>query len=216
MGILLRGHETFPWVIGNVGIFTIAIFISYCVAARIIYKHEKNALKKSLKGDKKETKYDAITLKKACFYFVASAAVIIVTGVWLAYIGEELSVIFSLNESFVGSLFLGFVTTLPEITVSVAALLMGFREIAIANMLGSNLFNMTIIFVDDILYKKAPILKAVSPGHVTSAVVVMAMTAVVILAMVTGKGKKILRISWYVPVLFIIFLLGAYLNFIAR
>ena len=132
---------------------------------------------------------------------------------WLAYIGKELSQILRLNQSFVGNLFIGFVTTLPEITVSIAALLIGAKEIAVANMLGSNLFNMTIIFADDILYRKAPILGAVSGGHVRSTCVVMAMTAIVILAMATKPKKKFLNVSWYVPIIFLIFLFGAYVNF---
>ncbi|MGB2706051.1 MAG: hypothetical protein WBC74_04275, partial [Candidatus Omnitrophota bacterium] len=158
-------------------------------------------------------KYESIPLKRAYVRYAMAAAVIVGSGIWLAYIGKELSEIMGLNQSFVGSLFIGLATTLPEITVSVTALLIGAREIAVANMLGSNLFNMVIIFTNDILYRKAPILEAASPDHAWQAFSVMAMTAAVILAMATKQKKKFLNISWYVPVLFIIFLVGAYFNF---
>ena len=165
-------------------------------------------------SERKSDRYGNVGLRKAWFFFGAGAVVIIACGIWLAYIGKELSELLDLGESFIGSLFLGFATTLPEISVSVAALLIGAKEIAVANMLGSNLFNMTIIFIDDIIYRKAALLQVVSRGHIWSAAVVMAMTAVVIIAMVTGTKRKFLFVSWYAPVLFIIFLLGAYLNFL--
>ena len=193
----------------NVGIFSIAIFISYVVIMKVIYGFQKKDTKKT----DIDKLYDDISTKKAFLSYAVAAAVIVISGIWLAYIGKDLAEALNLNRSFTGSLFLGMVTTLPEITVSIAALLMGAKEIAIANMLGSNLFNMIIIFIDDILYRKAPILDVVSKNNILTASVVAIMTAVVIIAMVTKGRKKILGISWYVPVLCIIFVLGAYFNF---
>ena len=189
------------------GGFSVVIFVSYFVLAWIIYKNEPKSVKQP---------DSAGTAGKAIFYFIIAAFVIAATGIWLAYIGKELSTVFHLGESFVGSLFLGLTTTLPEITVSVAALLMGAKEIAIANMIGSNLFNMTIIFVDDMLYAKAPILEAVSGAHVWQGCIVMAMTAIVIIAMVTKVKRKFFNVSWYTPALVIIFLLGTYISFQMR
>ncbi len=225
IAIILLGSGISTWSIGNIGIFSIAIFVSYCIATRVMYKFEKSKTH-SLPGrqaglpagsestsTRKYSRYDTISLKKVYTYFAIAAAAIVASGIWLAYIGRELSEVLRLSQSFTGNLFIGFVTTLPEITVSIAALFIGAKEIAVANMLGSNLFNMTIIFADDILYRKAPILQAISPRHVWSACVVVAMTAVIILAMVTGPRRKFFNISWYVPALFILFLLGAYMNF---
>lgn len=228
VAIILSGNGISIWNVGNIGIFSAAIFISYCIATRVIYKFEKQKIKnkgqqpkgvpseareaKSREGQR--TEYSRISLKKSYAYYAIAAAVIVASGVWLAYIGKELCSVFDLSESFTGNLLIGFVTTLPEITVSIAALFIGAKEIAVANMLGSNLFNMTIIFADDILYKKAPILQVVSQGHVRSACVVMAMTILVILAIQARSRRKFFNISWYVPGLFILFLLGAYINFI--
>ncbi|MBN1354279.1 MAG: sodium:calcium antiporter [Candidatus Omnitrophica bacterium] len=212
-GIALSVKGIHLFSVGNVGIFSIAIVISYFVLTKIIYNYEKKNQKPEHAEQEEEPKYGAISLKRAYIGYAVAAAALVASGVWLAYIGNEISDIMRLDKSFIGTLFVGFVTTIPEITVSVAALLMGAREIAIANMLGSNLFNMTIIFVDDVLYRKAPVLQAVSPNHVFTSFVVMAMTAVVILAIATRYGKKIFNISWYVPLILFLFLLGAYVNF---
>ena len=145
-----------------------------------------------------------------------AAALIIVSGIWLAYIGKEMANTLNLNESFVGSLFLGLATTLPEITVSIAAIMMGAREIAVANMLGSNLFNTAILFIDDTVYRSGPILENVNPVNIYQAQTVMAMTVVIILAIAIKSKKRFFKVSWYIPILFIIFLTGAFFNFYMR
>jgi cation:H+ antiporter len=211
IAISLYGGGIQAFSIANIGIFSIGIFVSYLVLARVIYRFEKKAKNRSSTAP-----VERGSLKEAWIQFGLAAAVIVVSGIWLAYIGKEISGILRLDQSFVGSLFLGLVTTLPEITVSIAALMIGAKEIAVANMLGSNLFNMTIIFADDIFYRKAPILEAVSTKHLWQASVVMAMTAVIILAMVIKGKRKFFNISWYAPVLFVIFLLGAYVSFQMR
>ncbi len=213
-GIILRNAGFHPFGVANIGIFSIAIFVSYCVITKVIYNFEKKRTKKESVA--KEPKYKGVLLKTAYVRYGVAALAIMASGIWLAYIGKELSVILHLEQSFVGSLLLGFATTLPEITVSIAALAIGAREIAIANMLGSNLFNTTIIFVNDVLYRKGPILEAVSADQILQASVVMAMTAVVIVAMIMKPRRKFLNVSWYVPVLFVIFLAGAYLNWRCR
>lgn len=211
-GIWLAKSGISAWSAWGIGIFSFAILISYCVLTRVLYAFEKKKSPRNAPatGDKK---YNDISLRKAYIYYAMAAAVIMASGVWLAFIGKDLSQAMRLEESFVGSLFMGFVTTLPEITVSLAALFIGAKEIAVANMFGSNLFNMAIIFVNDALYRKGPILRSVSFDQINQALVVMAMSAVIIIALVTRSRKKVMGVSWYVPALIAIFILGAYLNF---
>ena len=211
IGIVVSDAGFHAWSVANVGIFSFAIFVSYLIAAKIIYNLEKKKTreeKEVFSGD-----YGDIRLGRAVFHYAIAAGIIVLSGIWLAYIGKELASLLSLGESFIGMLFIGFATTLPEITVSVSALFIGAKDIAIANMFGSNLFNIALIFLDDTLYGKAPILQSVSQNNIFPAITVMAMTAVIIAAMALRSGRRILGISWYVPVMIAIFMAGAYVNF---
>ncbi len=209
MAIFLSENGVSIWNVGNVSLLTIAIFIFYCVSTRVIYIFEKR------KSSPKDVT-DPEGLKRAWISFFMAAALIIVSGIWLAYIGKEMANTLNLNESFVGSLFLGLATTLPEITVSIAAIMIGAREIAVANMLGSNLFNTAILFIDDTVYRSGPILENVNPVNIYQAQTVMAMTVVIILAIAVKSKKRFFKVSWYIPILFIIFLMGAFFNFYMR
>lgn len=207
----------------HVSIYSILILVLYLVSTRIIFKFEtghqeiQKKLQRETKKEAETFKYDHIPLKKAYLFYGLSAVVIIGAGIWLAYIGEELAGLLGLGQNFVGSLFIGFTTTLPEITVSVIALRLGAKELAIANMLGSNLFNIAIIFINDLLYKKAPIFNVVSRNHIFTAFIAVVLTLVVIAGLVTKpKRKTRLGLSSYALVLIVVFIIGAYINFVLQ
>ena len=50
------------------------------------------------------------------------------------------------------------VTSAPDVVVTVSALRLNALDMAIANVLGSNLFNIIYLAVDDIFYKQGSIL----------------------------------------------------------
>jgi cation:H+ antiporter len=202
----------------NISLYSILILIAYMVSVRIIFRFERNQqqiMKELKKEEEILLKYNDISLKKACILYGLFAIMIAGAGIWLAYIGEELAQILSLGQNFVGSLFLGFATTLPEITVSIAALRIGAKELAVANMLGSNLFNTSIIFINDALYRKAPIFNFLSQQHIFTGFIVVLMTVIACTGLILKPKKKTkLGLSNYAIALIAVFILGTYLNFI--
>ena len=134
-------------------------------------------------------------------------------GRTLAAIGEEIALVTGWGQSFVGSLLLAFVTTLPEITVSFAAMRIGATDLAVANMIGSNLFNLTIMPITDIIYVKGPILAGVSGSHLITAVAVVVMTSLFITGLRLKPGR-FFRLSWWNCALIVLFLASAYFSFI--
>ena len=111
-------------------------------------------------------------------------------------VGAELADHTGLGEAFVGSLFIGVSTSLPEIVVSFAAVRIGAADLAYGNLLGSNLFNLAILGIDDILYPGGPILDVASPAHGIAALIAIAMTSVVIVALVVRSGRRYATMPW--------------------
>ncbi len=194
--------------IGWIGWYSPVIVLLYLVFGRILFQTERG-----LSMDREaELMYAGESSRRVYPRFAVAAAFIIGAGIWLAFIGDEIASTYGWGESFVGSLFLGFTTTLPEITVSFAAFRIGAIDLGVSNLIGSNLFNMTIIAIDDLLYVKGPILAAVSEGNIVTASAVIAMT----LVFIAGFGirqRKVFRLSWWNYLLVLLFLLGAYFNY---
>ena len=207
-GFILISHRFHIMDIGWIGWYTPFIILLYFVFARTLYRYEQRhpSLKKT------EFEYADKSLRHTYLYFSISAVFIIGAGIWLAFIGNEISLVYGWEQSFVGSLFLAFTTTLPEITVSFAAMRIGANDLAVANLIGSNLFNLTIIPLDDLLYTRGPILAAVSEANLVTAGTVVLMTIVFIIGL-GQRHQRFFRFSWWNVTLILLFIIGAYYTF---
>jgi cation:H+ antiporter len=208
-GILISIHAS-PLGLGWIGWYSLLIILVYLLAVRQIFHYEK-----SHPGPPDMTPEDTSqSLRRIGIYFGIAALCIVGAGIWLATIGDEIAEATGWGQSFVGTLFLAFTTTLPEITVSFTAVRIGASDMAVANMIGSNLFNMAIIPVTDLIYTKNPILSAVSEGNLVTAAAVIAMTLLFIVGLHFHPARWF-RFSWWNISLIVIFIISAYFSFIA-
>lgn len=187
LGIALSGDGKFGAAILNVSVFSILIFVLYIFFIRIIYKERKAESFDHVKAG-------AVNLKKEIFLFVVSSIIIIGVGIYLPVVGEELAQVMGWNDSFVGIIFLAFVTSFPELVVSFSTARMGAFDMLLGNITGSNLFNVAIIFFIDIFYLKHQLLGAVRPINVTVGIIAMLMNFILFFAVVRRSKQKILKI----------------------
>jgi cation:H+ antiporter len=149
------------------------------------------------------------------FKFSLAAVAVIGAGIWISFIGDEIALATGWGASFVGSLFLAISTSAPELVVTFAALRLGAVDMAVADILGSNMFNMAIIFLADVFFTDQAILSASSNVHTITAAAGILMSLLVIIALRFRQKKKLGRLfSWYSLPLIILYLLGFYLLFI--
>lgn len=211
---ILISTPDFDLHIGWIGIYTPILILLFLVIMRAIFLREREHHNDSQYAEDVE-KYEHISLRSTYLSFALSAAFVIGAGIWLAFVGEDIADNTGWEESFVGSIFIAFTTSLPEIVVCFAALRLGALDMCFGNIIGSNLFNVIIIGIDDLFYSQGPILAAVSNSHAFTGLIVLLMTGVIIAGLVfRAQRKTVLRVSWYVPILVILYILGAYASFI--
>jgi cation:H+ antiporter len=114
----------------------------------------------------------------------------------LPKIGSGLAEITGLGQTFVGNIFIAFTTTLPEAVVSLYAIRIGSRNLAIGNILGSNIFNVFIVAIDDIFFIKGPLLSFANPNHIVPALSAISMTTIAIIGLTYHTGKKTFFLAW--------------------
>lgn len=119
----------------------------------------------------------------ASFYstLLALCGLIIGGGVLLSILGARMSLPpaqggFGLEASLIGTLFLAISTSLPELVISFASIRLGFLEMAVGNVLGSNMFNLLIIFIADTALRGHSMLRQASAKHWTSVVLIFVLT----------------------------------------
>jgi cation:H+ antiporter len=196
MGVLIGPQMNGTGVLG-ISILSIALIVLYVVGGRMIAGLEKERMGEVLEKGAQEGNYARISARKTYAVFILSALAVIALGIWLASIGERLSTTTGLSRSFVGNLFLAVSTSLPEIAASLAAIRLGAIDMAIGNVLGSNLFNIALFFVYDIVDGRGNFWAALTNANAFAAVMTMMMTGVVIISlMYRASPKTPYRFSW--------------------
>lgn len=91
---------------------------------------------------------------KTVLLFAVMSGVIIIAGTMLAKLGDQIAEQTGLEQSFVGCLFLALATSLPELTVSLAAVRIGAYDLMLGNLIGSNMFNVFVCSISDLAYSR--------------------------------------------------------------
>lgn len=204
---LLLGREQPNLKIFHVGLYTPIIVALYLVAMRAAYVYERRkALPPPIGDDSPQ-----ISLAMAVRRYLAAAIVVVGAGTWLPFIGAEIADVMGWKTTFVGTLIIAGATSLPELVVTVSALRLGALDLAIASLLGSNLFDMVVLAVDDLVYVRGPLLSVVSPTHAVTAFAAVIMSGIVIVALLY---KPVTRfhgtIGWVSLSLLVVYLLSSY------
>ena len=127
--------------------------------------------------------------------FAAATLLILVAAPLVAFSGREIAVQAGISETTVGAALLAFVTSLPELVASLAAVRIGAHDLAVGNLFGSNAANMSVLVLVDLAYLDGPLLAAVSPAQVVAALGAVLLMALAIAALVTGSESRIGRLE---------------------
>ncbi|GJM20443.1 MAG: cation transporter [Planctomycetota bacterium] len=91
----------------------------------------------------------------AAWRCLVAGGVILGAGIWLSHLGDAVAEAYQLDEGLIGTLFLGGVSSLPELVTGLAAVRLGLISLAVGSILGSNVFNLGILGVCELLYVNA-------------------------------------------------------------
>lgn len=93
-----------------------------------------------------------LTVKQIVIRFVAVSIGIVALSIIITYVTDSIATRLNLGAGLAGALFLGVATSLPELASTIALFRIRNYNIAIGNIVGSNLFNFIILSISDILY----------------------------------------------------------------
>lgn len=214
--ISILANASIP-AIWHIGIYTPAIILIYLIGIRSLFLFEKRKIKEFVEEMAEALQYKHISTKEAVTKYVFNALIIIGAAAWLPFIGDSLAQETGLGGSFVGSVFIAITTSLPELVVSISALRIGATDMAIANLFGSNIFNIFILAIDDLFYTKGPLLSHVSTNHAVTGFVAVVMTGIAIVSLEYRLEKKaFLRLGWDAIAMLLAYIINVYLLYTLR
>lgn len=116
-------------------------------------------------------------------------------GIALPAVGEALATTMGWDRTFVGTTLVALATSVPEIVICVEAVRLAAVDMAIGNLLGSNLFDLLILAIDDLAYGEGPLMAAASGDHLFTVITAMTMTGVVVASLTYRPRKRVLRLA---------------------
>ncbi len=189
-GVAILTAEKTP-VFFWVSAFTPVIFVVYLATIYAIYRFGRSG---KVMPERETTAISGgkpPSLRRSLIVYGLNALVVLVAALFLPYFGEELAAWYGISDTFFGTLFLAAATSLPELVVSIAAVRLMAYDMVVGNLLGSNIFNILILGIDDLFYTGGSLYAAISKAHMESVMATVVMTAVVGLGIMIRPQRKV-------------------------
>lgn len=133
--------------------------------------------------------------RRLAFHTAAAVLTIVAGGSTLALTGDALAEATGLGSSIVGFTLVGFSTSLPELSTVLAAIRMGRYQLAIGDIFGTNLFNVQILFLADMLYREGALLNAAGTFEIGACFLAALLTGVFMVGWLERRNRTIGKIG---------------------
>ena len=142
----------------EVGLSSVVLIVVFIIGMWVVYKTRPQ--------DGNE--YDSeplMGLGRAWALFGLVAAGVLVSGFFLAWSADQIAEITGIASSTLGILLMAVVTSMPEISSTIAAARMGAADLGVAGLYGSCAFNISILFFSDIFFRDGIVVNHMQSGH---------------------------------------------------
>ncbi|MEG0290039.1 MAG: sodium:calcium antiporter [Erysipelotrichaceae bacterium] len=175
----------------HVNLMTILILIVYGINVKMM-KNDDSA------ANEEESDLN-LSVPQIAFRFLLFSLLLVGVSILLTQVTSKIAADLGLGATVAGAVFLGIATSLPELSASISLVKMGNFNASFGNVVGSNLFNFTILCFADFLYTKGGIY--LQDGQVFNLIIFGAISSVLMLLVLYKKENKGLVLSASVLIL---------------
>jgi cation:H+ antiporter len=127
--------------------------------------------------------------------FVVCAALIVVAAMQLAKYGDVIAERTGMGGMFIGVLLLAGATSLPELLTTISSVIQGVPNLAAGNLLGSNMFNMFVLAILDLMHRKERLLRKAALKHALSGSLAVFMIGLVVFFIIADIPTTVLWVG---------------------
>lgn len=209
VGVSLFLPDTFV-MFGWLGLSSVLLFVVYLLSVRVLFNYQIRS-KNPSNAVSLQIEKTAQNLGTVIRNYILNAVLVVVAALILPVFVEVIAAKTGMGHSFAGTLLLAGSTSFPELAVSLAALKMGSLELAVGNLLGSNIFNIVILSICDLFYGNGYLLKDASDVHIISVFGSILMTSVAIAGMIIRPEKKRYLMAYDTLIMLMVYLFSLFL-----
>lgn len=218
---LIFGIGAWAWV--SAGAYAFCVYLLSATSGRVSWipaHHEKAdyGLAKQQKAAEKRANVGMAdrTLRNLVLNTSALAGVILVAGYLLSRTADAMTAQLNMGGNFMGYVVLAFATSLPEFSTAITAARAELYTLAVSDILGTNLINVGLIFVLDLVASGEPVLNQVGTFATFGALLGIALTALFVIGMAERGDKTVWRMGLDSAAVLVCYALGLGVLFFLR
>lgn len=197
MAIVLVPYGIFEITIGWVSSFSVTIMIVYLASMILMVRYEnKHPIISKESETSNKTKESSNLIVETSIKFIGMAVVIVIAGIQLSVNADIIAESTGLGHAFIGTLLMAGATSLPELVASIAAIRIGAYDMAVGNVLGSNLLNILIIAITDLSYLQGSIYGSISQQHLLTAMITILLSGIIVIGLFYRSKRSFMTMGW--------------------
>ncbi len=173
--------------IGWMGLDSLILIIAYIFGVRLV---EKNSSPNIESTKAKEIPAGTLPLWKGIVGFLFAVAVLIFTVPLMVKSSDQIAEITGIGTTFIGTVLVAFVTSMPEMVTTFAAIQIGENDMAIGNLYGSNMFNIFALGLTDLFLKSGRFMDVIDPRFLLVGMTGLLMTCMGIIGNLAKIEKR--------------------------
>lgn len=154
----------------------------------IVYAFNVMTLKQDEQNEHEEDEKTNLSVYQILIRFVLYSVALVSVSILLTNVTDVIAEKLQLGTTVAGAIFLGVATSLPELSASISLVRMGNYNASFGNIVGSNLFNFTILCFGDFFYSKGGIFMITQ--EVMNLLIFGILSSILVWALLTFKKKK--------------------------
>jgi cation:H+ antiporter len=211
-GITARGFPS----IASVSVWPVLVFLAYLGVMYLTYRYQGHPrwtpsraddvpLEDSWQYRGRRAEGDAQSLSeredrrsvKRVWLLFAGVSLLVLVGGWFAtQSADVLAHQTGLGPAFLGATLLALATSLPELSTTTTAARNGRYSMAISNVFGSNAFDVSLLFLAELLYRGGAIMEHGEESVVFVAAIGTIMTSIYLWGLMERENRTVLGIGW--------------------
>jgi cation:H+ antiporter len=166
--------------------------------------------------DHEQLKMYHVLMTKLGLFFLLSAIGILVGGYFVANTADVIAEKIGLGSNFVGYLFVGLTTSLPELSTTISAAKLKRYRMAFSNIFGTNILNVGLVLLVDLLHVEGPALDEVGNFAAVGAILGILLTCIYQIGLTIRFRKAFFRLGFDSILVVLFYLAGMIILFNMR
>jgi cation:H+ antiporter len=190
----------------NVGAGTFVVAIAYVAGLYLLKRYESHPGWQAVnppevaditdRDEKLQSPPGDTPLSSLLRSFALLCLVVLAAGWLVAETADAVAVQSGIGATFVGATLLAAASSLPELSTTIQAARQGAYRMAISNIFGSNVLDITLLFVADVCYRGGPILAEAPTVTVFTAALGIVLTCLYLGGLLERGDRAVLRLGW--------------------